>query len=191
MWGRWLGIGLRNVAVKQTAFGDQDGALRSYERLVAADDNIRHSTRATEFITPKNEASRAYRDAVLALAEREPVLVADDREVAELLPVLESIERTVALSKTRNPESRPFDINEYRALVNEAAVTAGELRLLTQSIAGLVNDVAGVAGIEDTILEVQTELLDRFFLRMVGFLLLFFVLLLLSRFVWLRMSAGR
>jgi 3-(3-hydroxy-phenyl)propionate hydroxylase len=48
--------------------------LDSYdeERLVAADDNIRHSTRSTEFITPKNAASRAYRDAVLALAERQP-----------------------------------------------------------------------------------------------------------------------
>jgi 3-(3-hydroxy-phenyl)propionate hydroxylase len=48
--------------------------LDSYdeERLVAADDNIRNSTRSTEFITPKNAASRAYRDAVLALAEHHP-----------------------------------------------------------------------------------------------------------------------
>ena len=48
--------------------------LESYdeERLVAADENIRHSTRSTEFITPKNEASLAYRDAVLALAEDHP-----------------------------------------------------------------------------------------------------------------------
>ena len=50
------------------------GCSTSYdeERLVAADENIRHSTRSTEFITPKNEASRAYRDAVLALAEDHP-----------------------------------------------------------------------------------------------------------------------
>jgi 3-(3-hydroxy-phenyl)propionate hydroxylase len=48
--------------------------LDSYdeERLVAADENIRHSTRSTEFITPKNAASRALRDAVLALAEHHP-----------------------------------------------------------------------------------------------------------------------
>jgi 3-(3-hydroxy-phenyl)propionate hydroxylase len=48
--------------------------LDSYdaERLVAADENIRHSTRSTEFITPRNAASRAYRDAVLALAEHHP-----------------------------------------------------------------------------------------------------------------------
>ena len=51
-----------------------EALLASYEeeRLVAADENIRHSTRSTEFITPKNEASRAYRDAVLALAEDHP-----------------------------------------------------------------------------------------------------------------------
>ncbi len=48
--------------------------LESYdeERLVAADENIRHSTRSTEFITPKNQVSRAYRDAVLALAVDHP-----------------------------------------------------------------------------------------------------------------------
>ncbi len=44
--------------------------LDSYasEREFAADDNIRHSTRSTDFITPKNAASRAFRDAVLSLA---------------------------------------------------------------------------------------------------------------------------
>jgi 3-(3-hydroxy-phenyl)propionate hydroxylase len=48
-----------------------EALLDSYdeERLVAADENIRHSTRSTEFITPHDPASRALRDAVLALAE--------------------------------------------------------------------------------------------------------------------------
>jgi 3-(3-hydroxy-phenyl)propionate hydroxylase len=47
-----------------------EALLDSYdaERLVAADDNIGHSSRATDFITPKNPASRAFRDAVLRLA---------------------------------------------------------------------------------------------------------------------------
>ena len=39
------------------------------ERIPAADENIGHSTRATDFITPKTDAARAYRDAALALAE--------------------------------------------------------------------------------------------------------------------------
>jgi 3-(3-hydroxy-phenyl)propionate hydroxylase len=38
------------------------------ERIPAADENILHSTRATDFITPKTEAAGAYRDAVLLLA---------------------------------------------------------------------------------------------------------------------------
>lgn len=42
------------------------------ERLVAAAENVRHSTRSTEFISPHSEASRAYRDAVLTLAEHYP-----------------------------------------------------------------------------------------------------------------------
>jgi 3-(3-hydroxy-phenyl)propionate hydroxylase len=44
--------------------------LDSYhtERARAADDNILNSTRSTDFISPKNAASRIYRDAVLDLA---------------------------------------------------------------------------------------------------------------------------
>ena len=45
--------------------------LDSYdtERAFAADENIRHSTRSTDFITPKSGASRAFRDAALLLAK--------------------------------------------------------------------------------------------------------------------------
>ena len=48
--------------------------LDSYdaERTVAADENIRHSTRSTDFITPKSAMSRTFRDAVLMLAKRHP-----------------------------------------------------------------------------------------------------------------------
>ncbi len=44
--------------------------LDSYheERAFAADDNLRASTRSTDFITPKSETSRRYRNAVLELA---------------------------------------------------------------------------------------------------------------------------
>ena len=47
-----------------------EALLDSYdaERIPAADENILHSTRATDFITPKTAAARAYRDAALALA---------------------------------------------------------------------------------------------------------------------------
>jgi len=47
-----------------------DALLDSYagEREFAADENILHSTRATDFITPKSEVSRLFRDAVLDLS---------------------------------------------------------------------------------------------------------------------------
>ncbi|OXH81368.1 hypothetical protein CA830_40885, partial [Burkholderia multivorans] len=38
------------------------------EREYAADENIRHSTRSTDFITPKSAVSRVFRDATLKLA---------------------------------------------------------------------------------------------------------------------------
>ena len=46
--------------------------LDSYdaERTGAADENIRASTRSTDFISPKSPMSRTFRDAVLELAER-------------------------------------------------------------------------------------------------------------------------
>ena len=39
-----------------------------YERVTAAKENILNSTRATDFITPKSEISRVFRDAALELA---------------------------------------------------------------------------------------------------------------------------
>jgi 3-(3-hydroxy-phenyl)propionate hydroxylase len=42
------------------------------ERCQAADENIRASSRSTDFITPKGPGARALRDAVLALAETYP-----------------------------------------------------------------------------------------------------------------------
>jgi len=66
-----------NLAWKLAAVlrGDApDALLDSYaaEREYAADENIRHSTRATDFITPKSEVSRLFRDAVLALSPHYP-----------------------------------------------------------------------------------------------------------------------
>jgi 3-(3-hydroxy-phenyl)propionate hydroxylase len=48
--------------------------LESYndEATVTADVNIAHSTRSTDFLTPKSVASQAFRDAVLELAATQP-----------------------------------------------------------------------------------------------------------------------
>jgi len=51
-----------------------DRLLDTYgtEREYAADENILNSTRATDFITPKSDESRVFRDAVLRLAKEHP-----------------------------------------------------------------------------------------------------------------------
>jgi len=48
--------------------------LKTYdqERSQGADENILNSTRATDFITPKNRVTRLFRDTVLELAEQQP-----------------------------------------------------------------------------------------------------------------------
>ncbi len=49
-----------------------DALITSYEleRIQAADENIRHSTRSTDFLAPHSGAERRLRDAVLALAPK-------------------------------------------------------------------------------------------------------------------------
>jgi len=43
-----------------------------FERVPATRENLLNSTRSTDFITPKSDMSRAFRDAVLDLAEKHP-----------------------------------------------------------------------------------------------------------------------
>jgi 3-(3-hydroxy-phenyl)propionate hydroxylase len=52
----------------------KESLLQTYasEREYAADENIKNSTRATDFITPKSDISRVFRDAVLDLAATHP-----------------------------------------------------------------------------------------------------------------------
>ena len=54
--------------------GAPDALLDSYdaERVMAADENILNSSRATDFLTPKTEISRMFRNAVLDLARDHP-----------------------------------------------------------------------------------------------------------------------
>ena len=107
--------------------------------------------------------------------------------LVELLPILESVERTVAMANVDNPNSRPFDINEYTAMVDQSAATVVEMRLLVESVTNLMAGVEDVSGLTDAMIEIETAMLDRFFLRMVGFLVIFFLILIASRFVWVRM----
>ena len=93
---------------------------------------------------------------------------------------------TVAMANIDNTNSRPIDINEYTAMVNQSATTVAEMRLLVESVANLMSGVDDVSGLTDAMIEIETAMLDRFFLRMVGFLVIFFLILIASRFVWVR-----
>ena len=63
-----------NLAWKLDAVlhGADEALIETYndEATVTADENILNSTRSTDFLTPKSGPSRAFRDAVLDLAER-------------------------------------------------------------------------------------------------------------------------
>jgi 3-(3-hydroxy-phenyl)propionate hydroxylase len=65
-------LGWKLAAVLQGRAGDALLASYAPEREAAADENLRHSTRSTDFITPKSEASRLFRDAALALSRTQP-----------------------------------------------------------------------------------------------------------------------
>jgi len=79
--------------------------LDSYdaERGVAADDNLLNSTRSTDFITPKNRASRRFRDAVLALAAHAPFArpLINSGRLSTPIPYRDSALNT--------PDAEPFD----------------------------------------------------------------------------------
>lgn len=82
-----------------------DALLDTYasEREYAADENILNSTRATDFITPKSEVSRLFRDAVLQLSTHHTfarVLVNSGRL---------SVPATLHGSPLNTPDADPFD----------------------------------------------------------------------------------
>lgn len=65
-------LGWKLVAVEAGAAPRRLVESYDEERVPAADENIRHSTRSTDFITPKSSGSAVLREAVLSLAERHP-----------------------------------------------------------------------------------------------------------------------
>ena len=46
-----------------------------------------------------------------------------------------TVERTVVAANVKDPDGLPFDINEYRALVQDSAATAAEMRQLMDTVA--------------------------------------------------------
>ncbi|WP_082928662.1 FAD-dependent monooxygenase [Cupriavidus gilardii] len=81
-----------------------DALLDTYasEREYAADENILHSTRSTDFITPKSATSRVFRDSVLRLARQHPFA----RQLVNSGRL--STPTVLAPSPLNTPDSAPF-----------------------------------------------------------------------------------
>jgi 3-(3-hydroxy-phenyl)propionate hydroxylase len=82
-----------------------EALLDSYsdERVVAADENIRNSTRSTDFITPKSRVSKTFRNAVLGLARQHPFARALVNSGRLSVPTL------LTGSALNTPDAEPFD----------------------------------------------------------------------------------
>jgi hypothetical protein len=109
--------------------------------------------------------------------------------LAELRPVLESLERLTA-SDEQDPDSKPFDINEYRALVADSATTAIELRRLVETVDGLMKNSAQLSNLLDAMVEAENAVVDRAFLQAIALILIFFLALLAYRFLARRLIAN-
>jgi len=103
--------------------------------------------------------------------------------LAELQPALESIERTITIAKTRNPDAKPFDVNEYRGLATDSAATAIELRLLVQAAEELLGSSSNVTPLVTALVEAEKQVVDRLFLQFIALIFFFFAALLGYRFV--------
>jgi hypothetical protein len=107
--------------------------------------------------------------------------------LSELLPVMESIERSLVVAKTKSPDAKPFDINQYTEIVSEAAVTAAELRLLIRSVSDLLEGASDASPLVGAIVEAERQIADRLFWQMVTLIFIFFFALIGYRLVAARL----
>ncbi|HEX8883066.1 MAG TPA: FAD-dependent oxidoreductase [Noviherbaspirillum sp.] len=110
-----------------------DALLDTYgqEREYAADENLLNSTRATDFITPKSEVSRCFRDATLRLAR--------DYDFARRLVNSGRLSRpsTLAGSALNTPDCDKFSGNMVPgAPLEDAPVTLGGQAAWLTALAG-------------------------------------------------------
>ena len=94
--------------------------------------------------------------------------------LAELQPALESVEHTMALVRQRNPAAKPFDINEYRALVGESTATAIELTRLVETVDALVRNSSEISTLVEAMVEAEHAMVDRAFLQAIALIFIFF-----------------
>jgi hypothetical protein len=164
------------------AMDDMDRFVTAVERLVAVIDRLPDDRLAA--VDQLMDRVSEERQALLRdVGSSEPNI---SNLLVELLPVLESLERTVVAAKIKNPDSRPFDVNEYTALVGESATTALELRRLVDSIDALLQDPTQVSPLVESLVEAEQAIVDRAFMQAIALIFIFFAALL-----GYRLIAGR
>jgi 3-(3-hydroxy-phenyl)propionate hydroxylase len=148
------------AAVLQGRAGDALLASYGSERESAADENIGHSTRATDFITPKSEISRLFRDATLQLARDHPFaralvnsgrlstastlhdspLNTPDRDTfgGDLIPGAPAADAPVRVDGRDGWLLRQLGDGAFTALVFDGGAAATAVRALQQAAEGLV-----------------------------------------------------
>lgn len=120
-----------------------------------------------------------------SIADAEPGI----RDVlTELLPVLESI-RLTAVALKAETNGRPFDVNEYSALLATSTATISELRLLADSLPAILNDdsVAFVRALEAA----EYAVLDRIFVLLSLLICIFFAALFGYRYMVHRLTRAQ
>lgn len=161
------------------AMGDMDRFVTSIERLVAVVENLPGGRLAAvdQFMERVGEERQAlFQDLTSSEADIVHLLAA-------LQPALDAIEKIVADMKTRDPDSQPFDINEYRGLLADSTLTAIELTRLVESVDGLLANSAELTTIVDALVAAEQAVVDRTFFQLIALIFIFFAALLGYRLV--------
>ena len=109
----------------------------------------------------------------------------------DLQPVLASIERILEMSRDTDPDAEPFDINDYRLMVEASAITAAELRALNQSITEVMTNSQNLNPLVTALVDAENQVVDHFFQRMVILIVIFFVALIAYRLIVARVVSRR
>jgi hypothetical protein len=124
------------------AINDMDRFVAAVERLVQSVEDLPGSR-----IVAVDQIMDRIREERVALVRDLASSEADFASLlAELQPALDSLERLTS-SDEQDPDSKPFDINEYTALVSESATTAIELRRLAETVDSLMQNSAELSSL--------------------------------------------
>jgi len=166
------------------AINDMDRFVAAVERLVNSVEDLPGSRlAAVDQIMDRIGEERAALVRDLASSEADFASL-----LAELQPALDSLERLTA-SDEQDPDSKPFDINEYTALIGESATTAIELRRLAETVDSLMQNSAELSNLVEAMVEAEHAMVDRAFMQAIALIFIFFLALLGYRFLAGRLIA--